>query len=70
MTFATMVVHWPSGPVPMCIEHADQAVNIGNAMGLHVALTAADPGSECTTCKNAGHVGDAFKYKVDNGKAD
>jgi hypothetical protein len=49
---ATKIVHWPTGPVNACNDHAAQLVNLARFMGTHVAVTAAPDGAECINCKN------------------
>ncbi len=49
---ATKIVHWPSGPVAACDEHAAQLVKVGNVMGSHIAVTFADESAECGNCRN------------------
>lgn len=35
---ANAIVHWPSGPVPCCLHHADALLKIGAAMGMRPAV--------------------------------
>ena len=49
---ATYVAHWATGPVYACETHANQIVALGRALGSHVAVTFAEPGHECSNCKN------------------
>lgn len=49
---ATHIVHWPTGPVYACAEHAKQLVGLGGFCGAHVICTLAEPGHECTNCVN------------------
>ena len=49
---ATHVAHWATGPVYACETHANQIVALGRFMGTHVAVTSAEPGHECSNCKN------------------
>jgi hypothetical protein len=50
---ATKTVHWPTGPVNCCDDHAAQLVGLGNYLGSYIAVTAAPYGSECGNCKNS-----------------
>ncbi len=49
---ATHTVHWPSGPVDVCGEHASQLIALGNVMGSHIVATVAPEGAECVNCQN------------------
>ena len=49
---ATQTVHWPSGPVDVCDQHADKLVKLGNFLGNHIAATKAADGAECGNCRN------------------
>lgn len=49
---AQYVVHWPTGPVNACKEHADKLRNLGGFMGAHVTVTEAGPGASCSNCEN------------------
>ena len=50
---ATKVVHWHDGPVNACDEHCSQLVGLANFMGtLHVVVTKAVDGAECSNCIN------------------
>jgi len=49
---ANVTVHWPSGPVHACDEHARQLKSLGGFLGGHVACTVAPAGSECANCVN------------------
>ena len=52
VSFATHIVHWCTGPVYCCENHASQLIGLGNFMGTHVIATIADSGHECTNCVN------------------
>lgn len=53
MTYpATKTVHWPSGPIHACDNHASQLVGLANMLGSHVGVTVAPEFAECTNCKN------------------
>lgn len=52
MYSASLIVHWPTGPVNCCEEHADKLIALAKFMGYHVGTTEAQPDSECTNCKN------------------
>lgn len=47
---ATVVVHWPTGPVDCCERHAEELVALGNFLGVHTAVTKAEEGAECSNC--------------------
>lgn len=49
---ATVTVHWPTGPVDCCEEHADKLVALGTMLGGHIAKTYAVEGATCENCKN------------------
>lgn len=53
---ANAIVHWPSGPVPCCLHHADALLKIGAAMGMRPAvflLSDWDDGApRCSNCEN------------------
>lgn len=49
---ATRTVHWPSGPVNACDNHAAQLVELSNFLGAHVGVTAAPNDSQCANCQN------------------
>ena len=49
---ATCIVHWPTGPVMACLEHARQLVAVGKALGTYVYSEETDEVGECKNCKN------------------
>lgn len=49
---ATKIIHWPTGPEPCCDEHAERLGGLGRFMGVHIAVTKAEDGDECTNCRN------------------
>lgn len=49
---ATQIVHWPTGPVPACDDHARQIVALGQFMGAHTPCTVCDEDIDCTNCVN------------------
>lgn len=49
---ATITVHWPTGPVDCCKEHADKLVALGNMLGSYIVQTGAEEGSICSNCEN------------------
>lgn len=54
---ATQTVHWATGPVNCCDEHASQLITLGTVLGTHVVATHLLEPSECSNCKNeANHV--------------
>lgn len=51
---ATVLVHWPSGPVATCDEHGLQLVGLGNFLGSHIVATPLTVPAECVNCVNEG----------------
>ena len=49
---ATKIVHWPTGPVNCCDEHAKQLVALGKVIGTHVGVTDAATGARCKNCEH------------------
>lgn len=49
---ATATVHWPSGPVDACDQHAKELMALGGFMGAHVVATKAPDGAQCSNCVN------------------
>ena len=49
---ATCVVHWPSGPVMACDEHARQIIGMGKFLGSHIVATKLTDPAECSNCVN------------------
>lgn len=49
---ATVLVHWPTGPVSCCEEHARQLIGLGNFLGSPVVATVLDEPGECVNCIN------------------
>lgn len=49
---ATCIVHWASGPINCCQEHANQLIGIGRVLGSHVISTILLEPSECINCVN------------------
>ena len=49
---ATKTVHWPTGPVHACDEHADKLVRLANFLGSHVGVEDAPQDSTCMNCVN------------------
>lgn len=50
---APFLVHWATGPVPCCEEHAEALVGLGRFMGTHLAVTEnLDKEAQCTNCIN------------------
>lgn len=49
---ATLMVHWPTGPVPTCDNHAAGLLNIARLLGTHVTYNKLESPAECTNCKN------------------
>ena len=48
---ATCTVHWPTGPVNACEEHAKGIIAIGNHLGSHIIATKLEEPAECSNCK-------------------
>lgn len=49
---APFLVHWPSGPVSCCEEHASQLQNLGAFLGSHIAVTENENGDlQCENCR-------------------
>ena len=49
---ATFVVHWATGPVNACVEHANKIIGIGRFLGTHVVATKLSEPAECENCVN------------------
>jgi len=49
---ATYTVHWPTGPVDCCDEHAKGLILIGKHLGSHTVATKLEKPSECSNCVN------------------
>jgi hypothetical protein len=49
---ASKAVHWTSGVVYACDEHAREIVKLGEFMGSHIPVSYAPPGSQCKNCEN------------------
>ena len=49
---ATHTVHWVTGPVDCCADHAEKLASLGSFMGSHIPVTPAGPDAECKNCKN------------------
>ncbi len=49
---ATVIVHWPSGPVACCEKHAKSLITISNMLGGHVGVTVLTEPAECKNCVN------------------
>ncbi len=47
---ATCVVHWPTGPVNCCEEHAQGLVALSHHLGSHLAVTKLTEKAECSNC--------------------
>lgn len=50
---AAVVVHWPSGPVLACLDHAKQMKTLGSYLGAHVHVEPYSGDEACTNCVNA-----------------
>ncbi len=49
---ATIVVHWPTGPINCCEHHANQLIALGAIVSYHIAKTKAEDDVQCTNCIN------------------
>ncbi len=49
---ASVLVHWPSGPVAACDKHAAELVNLGQFLGSHIAVTTLLEDAVCVNCEN------------------
>lgn len=50
---ATKIVHWPTGPVLACDDHADKLVKLSNLLGGHIGVEDAPAVElECSNCCN------------------
>ena len=49
---AIYTVHWPSGPVNACADHASKLRGLAVFMGCHAGITAAPDGAQCVNCQN------------------
>ena len=56
---ATMLVHWPTGPVATCAEHGAQLIALGNFLGSHIVATQITEAAFCVNCLNEGPPSDA-----------
>lgn len=50
---ATHIVHWPTGPVYACKEHANALVFLSNYLGSHTVASICHEDKECTNCVTA-----------------
>ncbi len=48
---ATCVVHWPTGAVKMCLDHARQLVAVGKALGTYIYCEETGEISNCSHCE-------------------
>lgn len=53
---ATRVVHWATGPVHCCEQHAKGLLVIGGILGGHTPVTPSDGLHECSNCVNEAKV--------------
>ncbi len=49
---APYTVHWATGPVHCCEEHARQLRGLAQFLGTHVGVTNAPDGAQCGNCQN------------------
>lgn len=54
---AEFVAHWASGPVNCCEKHREQILGLGAFLGVHVAVTKAEPDATCSNCEKAAQEG-------------
>lgn len=53
---ATVIVNWPTGPVPACGMHAQQLLDLADFLGLH--LVVASPLAKPAACQNCAPTAD------------
>jgi hypothetical protein len=51
---ASMLVHWPTGPVATCDIHGEQLIGVGRFLGTHIVATKLMEPAECVNCLNEG----------------
>ena len=49
---AIAMMHWPTGPVPVCRYHGLGLLKLGEYLGTFVVATKLDKPTECTNCVN------------------
>lgn len=55
---ATRTVHWPSGPIDCCDNHANQLMELNKILGgLHIVHTKPAENAECINCINEANKG-------------
>jgi len=47
---ATITMHWPTGPVDCCEDHAAKLVGLGAFLGSRIAQTKAEDDAQCSNC--------------------
>ena len=52
---ASLVIYYPSGPVPCCARHAQQLVRVLEIMGHFAVCGPAVAGAECSNCVSEGN---------------
>ena len=50
---AVLTVHWGTGPVLCCIQHAEKLIALGQFMGQHTPATPYAGDEPCINCVNA-----------------
>jgi len=50
---ATQIVHWPTGPVAVCDDHARGLKQLAGVLGAHVVSSLLDKPAVCVNCRNA-----------------
>ena len=55
---ATCIVHWPSGPVNACDEHAGALRALSGMLGGHIVMTKLESPAECSNCRNEAPIPD------------
>lgn len=53
------IVHWATGPVICCKEHAEELEGLGRFLGSHIVVSVAPEGGECSNCRNEGRLKEA-----------
>lgn len=49
---ASVIVHWPTGPVAACVDHAEKLVAMAKLLGSHVGVTPCVVPTACENCVN------------------
>lgn len=49
---ADLIVHWSTGPVLCCIDHAEKLIALGGVMGQHTPAEPYSGNDPCVNCVN------------------